>query len=168
MGDLNCNMLEPTLLSTRKLNEILELYQMQQLINNPTRVTELTQSLLDVCITSNPEHIIYSGVLHLGIRGSPKTRNVERWNRKPGTPEEKTRNVKRWNRKHGTLERWNRKPGTPEQKTRNVERWKRKHGTLERWNRKPGTPEQKTRNAGTENPECRNRKPGTHLLTLFL
>ena len=61
-------MLEPTLLSIRKLNEILELYQMQQLINNPTRVTELTQSLLDVCITSNPEHIIYSlGVLHLGI-----------------------------------------------------------------------------------------------------
>ena len=39
---------------------------MQQLINNPTRVTELTQSLLDVCITSNPEHIIYSGVFHLG------------------------------------------------------------------------------------------------------
>ena len=58
LGDLNCNMLEPTLLSTRKLNEILELYQMQQLINNPTRVTALTQSLLDVCITSNPEHII--------------------------------------------------------------------------------------------------------------
>ena len=74
--------------------------------------------------------------------GSTKTRNVERrnvesWNRKPGTPEQKTRNVERWNRKHGTLERWNRKPGTPEQKTRNVERWKRKHGTLE----------QKTRNA---------------------
>ena len=67
LGELNCNMLEPTLLSTRKLNEILELYQMQQLINNPTCVTELTQSLLDVCITSNPKHIIYSGVLHLGI-----------------------------------------------------------------------------------------------------
>ena len=66
-GDLNCNMLEPTLLSTKKLNKILELYQMQQLINNLTRVTEFTQSLLDVCITSNPEHIIYSGVLHLGI-----------------------------------------------------------------------------------------------------
>ena len=67
LGDLNCNMLEPTLLPTKKLNEILELYQMRQLINNPTRVTELTQSLLDVCITSNPEHITHSGVLHLGI-----------------------------------------------------------------------------------------------------
>ena len=67
LGDLNCNMFEPTLFSTRKLNEILELYQMHQLINNPTRVTEFTKSLMDVCITSNPENIIYSGVLHLGI-----------------------------------------------------------------------------------------------------
>ena len=60
-------MFQPTLFSTRKLSEILELYQMHQLINNPTRVTEFTKSLLDVCITSNPENIIYSGVLHLGI-----------------------------------------------------------------------------------------------------
>ena len=40
---------------------------MHQLINNPTRVTEFTKSSLDVCIISNPENIIYSGVLHLGI-----------------------------------------------------------------------------------------------------
>ena len=59
LGDLNCNMFEPTLFSTRKFNEILELYQMHQLINNPTRVTEFTKSLLNVCITSNPDHIIY-------------------------------------------------------------------------------------------------------------
>ena len=50
LGDLNCNMLEPTLQSTKRLNEILELYQMQQLINNPTRVTELSRSLLDVAM----------------------------------------------------------------------------------------------------------------------
>ena len=78
-------MLEPTLLSTRKLNEILELYQMQQLINNPTRVTELTQSLLDVCITSNPEHIIYSGVLHLGISDHSPIYAIRKINAKPIT-----------------------------------------------------------------------------------
>ena len=60
-------MFEPTLFSTRKLNEILELYQMHQLLNNPTRVTEFTKSLFDEYITSNPENIIYSSVLHLGI-----------------------------------------------------------------------------------------------------
>ena len=63
-------MLKPTLLSTKKLTEILEVYQMRQLINKyPTRVTELTQSLLYVyiCTTSNPEHMTNSGVLHFGI-----------------------------------------------------------------------------------------------------
>ena len=60
-------MLEPSLLSTRKLNAILELYQMRQLMDSSTRVTEFTQSLLDVCNIFNPERIIISGVLHLGI-----------------------------------------------------------------------------------------------------
>ena len=42
----------------------MELYQLTQIINDPTRITE---SLLDVCITSSPEKIISSGVIHLGI-----------------------------------------------------------------------------------------------------
>ena len=67
LADFDCNMFEPTLFSTRKLNEFLEFYQMHQLINNSTRVTEFTRSMLDVCMTSNLEHIIYSDVLHLGI-----------------------------------------------------------------------------------------------------
>ena len=69
------------------------------------------------------------------------------------TNQHKSHGTRAGSTKTQNVERWNRKPGTPEQKTRNVERWNRKHGTLERWNRKPGTPEQKTRNAGTENPE---------------
>ena len=60
-------MFELTLFSNRKLNEILELYQMPQLINNPARVTEFSRTLLDVCIKFHPEPIIYSGVLDLGI-----------------------------------------------------------------------------------------------------
>ena len=67
MGDLNCNILEPTLSTTRKLQDVLELYQLTQLINNPTRITQSSQSLLDVVIASMPEKIIFSGVVHLGI-----------------------------------------------------------------------------------------------------
>ena len=70
------------------------------------------------------------------LRGSTKTRNVER------------RNVEHWN---GKPETRNRKRGTQEQKTRNAE-----------------TVERKTWNAGTENPERRNRKHGTHFLPDFI
>ena len=45
----------------------MELYQLTQIINDPTRITESTRSLLDVCITTSPEKIISSGVKHLGI-----------------------------------------------------------------------------------------------------
>ena len=45
----------------------MEQYQLTQIINDPTRITESTRSLLDVCITSSPEKIISSGVIHLGI-----------------------------------------------------------------------------------------------------
>ena len=45
----------------------MELYQLTQLINDPTRIEEFTQSLLDVCITSSPEKIIFSSIVHPGI-----------------------------------------------------------------------------------------------------
>ena len=45
----------------------MELYQLTQLIDSPTRITNSSQSLLDVAITSTPEKIISSGVVHLGI-----------------------------------------------------------------------------------------------------
>ncbi len=51
----------------KKLQEIMELYQLTQIIDYPTRITESTKSLLDVCITSSTEKIISSGVIHLGI-----------------------------------------------------------------------------------------------------
>ena len=66
-GDLNCNMLQLNLSTTKKLQEIMELCQLTQLIDSPTRITNSSQSLLDVAITSTPEKIISSGVLHLGI-----------------------------------------------------------------------------------------------------
>ena len=40
---------------------------MTQVITQPTRVTQSSSTLIDVCITSNPEHIILSDVIPLGI-----------------------------------------------------------------------------------------------------
>ena len=99
LGDLNCNMFERTLFSTRKLIEILELYLMYQLINNPTRVTEFTKSLLDICITSYPENIIYPGVLHLGISDHSLIYAIRKINAKPITESQgyvKFRNLKKF------------------------------------------------------------------------
>ena len=37
------------------------------MINQPTRVTQFTSSLLDICVTSNPEHVILTDVVPLGV-----------------------------------------------------------------------------------------------------
>jgi hypothetical protein len=56
------------LLTAKKLQQILELYQLTQLINDPTRITESTQSLqLGVCITSSPEKVTFSGIVYISV-----------------------------------------------------------------------------------------------------
>ena len=67
LGDLNCNWLQPADPVTKRLKTFCDLYQLLQLINEPTRITETSSSLLDVVITSHPERIINSGVSHLGL-----------------------------------------------------------------------------------------------------
>ena len=85
LGDLNCNMLEPTMSTTKRLQEILELYQLTQIINNPTRITQSSQSLLDVAITSMPEKIIFSGAVHLGISDHSLIYAIRKINIRPNT-----------------------------------------------------------------------------------
>ena len=68
LGDLNGDLLkvipdQPT----KKLKLLYELYQLSQLINEPTRITATSATLLDHFITSNPEKITNSGVIHTGI-----------------------------------------------------------------------------------------------------
>ena len=43
LGDFNCNMLQLTLSTTKKLQEILELHQLTQLIDTRTRITKSSQ-----------------------------------------------------------------------------------------------------------------------------
>ena len=84
-GDLNCNMLQLNLSTTKKLQEIMKLYQLTQLIDSPTRITNSNQSLLDVSITSTPEEIISSGVVHLGISDHSLIYAIRKLNTKVNT-----------------------------------------------------------------------------------
>ena len=60
-------MLDSSNFATKKLTELLNVNQLTQLIVKPTRVTQTTSTLLDVCVTSMPEKIIYSDVFPIGV-----------------------------------------------------------------------------------------------------
>lgn len=68
MGDLNCD-LSSTCLdhSSRVLMDTAELYNLTQLINEPTRVTEFSSTLIDHIFTNTPDKVVCSGVSHVGI-----------------------------------------------------------------------------------------------------
>ena len=68
MGDFNCDLLPDDKTSfTNRLVDIINLFQLTQVIEEPTRITSDTQTLLDLFITNKPENIINSGVVQLGI-----------------------------------------------------------------------------------------------------
>ena len=62
LGDLNCDF-SKTPLHSKACSQ----YQLTQVINEHTRVTETTSSLIDVILTNTPENILTSVVLHIGI-----------------------------------------------------------------------------------------------------
>ena len=67
-GDLNCDLsisdLQP---QSRRLMDIFQLFQLKQLIVEPTRITDDTETLLDIIATNRPDKVKDSGVIHLGI-----------------------------------------------------------------------------------------------------
>ena len=66
LGDLNCDMLSPTEPECLILSELCSLLNLIQLISS-TRVTETTESLIDVILTSNKNLIKQSNVLQTTI-----------------------------------------------------------------------------------------------------
>ena len=52
---------------TSRLVNLIETHQLSQLINQPTRVTEETRTLIDLFITNSEESILHSGVYPLSI-----------------------------------------------------------------------------------------------------
>jgi hypothetical protein len=66
IGDINCNMIKsPKDSSAKKLIFLSALYNLGQLIKEPTRVTSTSSSLIDLVFTNQPNNISNSGVIDL-------------------------------------------------------------------------------------------------------
>ena len=68
MGDLNCDMIATRYDNdTCKLMSITDVYGLQKLITEPTRVTPTSSTLIDVIYTNCPDKIVCSEVCHVRI-----------------------------------------------------------------------------------------------------
>ena len=68
LGDINCNLLpEANTYDSSYLTNIFDIFGLSQLITEPTRVTPVSKTLIDLCITNSLEKVTNSGVIHLGI-----------------------------------------------------------------------------------------------------
>ena len=64
LGDLNCNMLNTTSREYKSLTEMTSELNLKQIIESPTRITDISQSLIDVILVSSPNTVRDSGVLN--------------------------------------------------------------------------------------------------------
>ena len=67
MGDMNYNMASMSDTNSHLLSDITDLYGLHQLINEPTRVTDTTSTLIDLIYTNYPDKVVCSGVCHVSI-----------------------------------------------------------------------------------------------------
>ena len=70
-GDFNCDMLsnDNNNPNIKKLKDVLDIYQLQQHIDNPTRITTSTKTLIDLILTRiDDTGAIDSGVMDFGMR----------------------------------------------------------------------------------------------------
>ena len=68
MGDINSDCAKTPLdVHTRTLQFISSVYQLKQLIKEPTRVTKSSATTIDLIFTNMVDKIAISGVIHLGI-----------------------------------------------------------------------------------------------------
>ena len=69
MGDLNCDSVLPDSvnINSSHLLNIMDIHGLTQLITEPTRVTQYSRTLKDLCLTNSPEKISNSGVVNVAI-----------------------------------------------------------------------------------------------------
>ena len=68
MGYLNCDLLPDSVnTNSSHLLNIIDIYGQTQLITEPTRVTQYSRTLFDLCLTNSPDKISNSGVVNIGI-----------------------------------------------------------------------------------------------------
>ena len=67
MGDMNCDLLSKDNVYAKALLNVTGIYGLKQLINEPTRITPLTSTLIDLIFTNQPDNVYCSGVSHIAI-----------------------------------------------------------------------------------------------------
>ena len=68
LGDLNCDLLPDSVnANSSHLLNIMDICGLTQLITEPTRVTQYSRTLTDLCLTNSPDKICNSGVVNIGI-----------------------------------------------------------------------------------------------------
>ena len=68
LGDVNCNSLpETTAHLSPSLTNSLDIYGLSQYFTELTRITQVSKSLIDLCITNSPEKVSHFRVVHVGI-----------------------------------------------------------------------------------------------------
>ena len=83
----------------QKVKEILDIYEIEQLINEPTRITATSSTLIDLCLTNMPTNTFKSGVLHLSISDHSLTYTIRKAHYTPQGPRIiNTRSMKYFNR----------------------------------------------------------------------
>ncbi len=65
IGDFNCGWLQPDKVETQRLSHLARMYQLDQMIDEPTRVPERSRTQIDLIFSNRPEIIIKSGVHHI-------------------------------------------------------------------------------------------------------
>ena len=66
LGDLNCNLLTSNP-EANSLRDIISTFNLNQLIEKPTRVTETTKSLIDVIMSTNKNIVSHTDMLASSI-----------------------------------------------------------------------------------------------------
>ena len=65
---MNCDYFKnPPDSHTQKLQFFSSIYQLQQLISEPTHVTDMSATLIDIIFTNESHNISKSGVIHIGV-----------------------------------------------------------------------------------------------------
>ena len=102
LSDMNCDLLKTIPDNpTKKYNSILEMYQLSQTIDKPTRITKTSKSLIDHHVTNSLDKLVFSGVIHASpsdhslIYAIRKTNSVNK--AAPNVPFIEFRNMKRFN-----------------------------------------------------------------------
>ena len=80
MGDLNCNFSPGARCQgeAKKLKSILQSMNMTQVVNEPTRITRESQTLIDIICTSQPQNITLVKVVKSALSDHDMTLNHER------------------------------------------------------------------------------------------